>query len=90
MNIAAIAPPEKSKKEVRQMVYNKLSGALDEFKVLFKKKNFDDKMLTATKMFADDIIRSNRKARRKDKKLAKKEVQNKTKSKKSAETSPAE
>lgn len=60
--------PETTKKQVRQIIYNKLSDALGEFKPLIKRKKFDDKMLTATKLFADDIIKSNRKTRSKDKK----------------------
>jgi len=61
-------PPEATKKEVRQIIYNRLSAALDEFKPLIKRKKFDNKMLTATKLFADDIVKSNRKSRLKDKK----------------------
>lgn len=68
MNKIETLSPEATKKEVRQIVYNKLSDALGEFKPLIKRKKFDDKMLTATKLFADDIIKSNRKTRLKDKK----------------------
>ena len=65
---------KQQKKEVRQIIYNKLSDALGEFKPLIKRKKFDDKMLMATKLFADDIIKSNRKTRLKAKKKNKKEV----------------
>ena len=65
---------ETSKKELRQIVYNKLAEALGEFKPFIKKKKFDDKMLTATKLFADDILKSNRKSRLKNKKKNKKEA----------------
>jgi len=68
MNNIETLSPEATKKEVRQLVYNRLSDALGEFKPLIKRKKFDDKMLTATKLFADDIIKSNRKTRTKDKK----------------------
>lgn len=68
MNKIETLSPEATKKEVRQIIYNKLSVALGEFKPLIKRKKFDDKMLTATKLFADDIIKSNRKTRLKDKK----------------------
>lgn len=68
MNKIETLSPEATKKEVRQIIYNKLSDALGEFKPLIKRKKFDDKMLTATKLFADDIIKSNRKTRSKDKK----------------------
>jgi hypothetical protein len=68
MNKIETLSPEATKKEVRQIIYNKLSDALGEFKPLIKRKKFDDKMLTATKLFADDIIKSNRKTRLKGKK----------------------
>ena len=74
MNKIETLPPEATKKEVRQIIYNKLSDALGEFKPLIKRKKFDDKMLMATKLFADDIIKSNRKTRLKAKKKNKKEV----------------
>jgi hypothetical protein len=68
MNKVETLSPEATKKEVRQIIYNRLSDALGEFKPLIKRKKFDDKMLTATKLFADDIIKSNRKTRIKSKK----------------------
>ena len=68
MNKIETLSPEATKKEVRQIIYNRLSDALGEFKPLIKRKKFDDKMLTATKLFADDIVKSNRKTRLKDKK----------------------
>lgn len=74
MNDIQTLSPEATKKEVRQIIYNKLSDALGEFKPLIKRKKFDDKMLRATKLFADDIIKSNRKTRLKDKKKNNKEV----------------
>lgn len=74
MNNIETLSPEATKKEVRQVIYNKLSDALDEFKPLIKRKKFDDKILTATKLFADDIIKSNRKTRLKDKKKNNKEA----------------
>ena len=74
MNNIETLPPEATKKEVRQIIYNRLSDALGEFKPLIKRKKFDDKMLTATKLFADDIIKSNRKSRLKDKKKNNKEA----------------
>ena len=74
MNKIETLSPEATKKEVRQIIYNKLSVALGEFKPLIKRKKFDDKMLTATKLFADDIVKSNRKTRLKDKKKNNKEA----------------
>jgi hypothetical protein len=75
MNNIETLSPEATKKEVRQLVYNRLSDALGEFKPLIKRKKLDDKMLTATKLFADDIIKSNRKTRTKDKKKNNKEAE---------------
>ena len=74
MNKIETLSPEATKKEIRQIIYNKLSDALGEFKPLIKRKKFDDKMLTATKLFADDIIKSNRKTRLKSKKKNNKEA----------------
>ena len=74
MNNIQTLSPAATKKEVRQIIYNKLSDALGEFKPLIKRKKFDDKMLRATKLFADDIIKSNRKTRLKDKKKNNKEA----------------
>ena len=68
MNNIQPVSPEATKKEVRQIIYNKLAEALGEFRPLIKKKKFDDIMLMATKLFADDIIKSNRKTRLKGKK----------------------
>lgn len=74
MNNTLNLSQDTSKKELRQIVYNKLAEALGEFKPLIKRKKFDDKMLTATKLFADDILKSNRKSRLKNKKKNKKEA----------------
>lgn len=72
MNNTLNLSPETSKKELRQIVYHKLAEALGELKPFIKKKKFDDKMLTATKLFADDIVKSHRKNRLKNKKKIKK------------------
>ena len=74
MNDIQTLSPAATKKEVRQIIYNKLSDALGEFKPLIKRKKFDDKMLMATKLFADDILKSNRKTRLKNKKKNNKEA----------------
>lgn len=47
-----------SKKEARQIVYDKLADALVEFKPLIKKKSFDLKIQKATKLFATDIAKA--------------------------------
>lgn len=74
MNNALNLSPETSKKELRQIVYNRLADALGDFKPFIKRKKFDSRMLTTTKLFADDILKSNRKSRVKNKKKNKKEV----------------
>ena len=75
MDNTNILSQETSKKEVRKIVYNKLVDALSEFRPFLKKKKFDNKMLAATKLFADDIVKSTRKSRIKNKK-DKKEIGN--------------
>jgi hypothetical protein len=47
-----------SKKEARAIVYNKLTDALAEFKLVLKKKKFENNLLKATKLFGDDIAKS--------------------------------
>jgi hypothetical protein len=64
-----------SKKEIRQLVYNKLADALVEFKPLIKRKKFDNKISKATKLFAEDIIKASRKGRIKNKKVSEPEVE---------------
>lgn len=61
----------KSKKAARQLIYNKLSDALVEFKSLLKKKKFDSKMLKATNLFAVDIAKAARKNGKKAKPVLK-------------------
>lgn len=50
-----------SKKEARQIVYDKLADALVEFKPLIKKKSFDLKIKKASKLFATDIAKATKK-----------------------------
>ena len=50
-----------SKKEARQIVYDKLADALVEFKPLIKKKSFEVKIKKATKLFATDIAKASKK-----------------------------
>ena len=64
-----------SKKEIRQLLYNKLADALVEFKPLIKRKKFDNKINKATKLFAEDIIKASRKSRIKNKKVSEPETE---------------
>jgi len=63
-----------SKKEARQLVYNKLVVALSEFKAGIKVKKFESNLLKATKLFADDMAKASGKSKDKAKKNAKKKV----------------
>ena len=51
-----------SKKEARKLIYDKLNEALSDFKVLLKEKKFETRLSKATKLFANDVARSSRKA----------------------------
>ena len=64
-----------SKKEIRQLVHNKLAEALVEFQPLIKRKKFNNKISKATKLFADDIIKASRKGRIKNKKNSEPEAE---------------
>lgn len=50
-----------SKKEARKAVFEKLSGALAEYRNSFGKKEFETKLKKASKLFAVDIARSRKK-----------------------------
>jgi hypothetical protein len=61
-----------SKKESRQLVYNKLVVALAEFKTGIKDKKFESNLKKASKLFADDVVKATNKTKDKAKKAAKK------------------
>lgn len=50
-----------SKKEARKMVYDKLAGALSEYKDVVKEKRFTTNLKKASKLFAADIARASNK-----------------------------
>lgn len=60
-----------SKKEGRQLVYNRLVVALAEFKTGIKDKKFESNLKKASKLFADDLVKAANKTKQKDKKAAK-------------------
>ena len=60
-----------SKKEARKIVYEKLSGALAEYRANVKEKKFDSNLKKASKLFAADIAKAVAKQRQKLKKPAK-------------------
>ena len=68
-----------SKKEARQLVYDKLADALVEFKPLIKKKSFDLKIQKATKLFATDISKATKKNKAKKTNKNNSEVKSKQK-----------
>lgn len=61
-----------SKKEGRQLVYNRLVVALAEFKTGIKDKKFESNLKKASKLFADDLVKAANKTKDKAKKTAKK------------------
>ncbi|MBL7745739.1 MAG: hypothetical protein JNN00_19865 [Chitinophagaceae bacterium] len=58
-----------SKKEARQLVYEKLSAALAEFKPGIKDKKFESNLQNASKLFADDLAKAAKAAKAKVKKV---------------------
>lgn len=50
-----------SKKEARKMVYDKLAGALAEYKDVVKEKRFTTNLKKASKLFAADIAKASNK-----------------------------
>lgn len=64
-----------SKKEARQLVYDKLSAALIEFKSkIGKAKKFESNLKKASKLFADDVAKAFNKAKNKTSTTEKKAV----------------
>jgi hypothetical protein len=61
-----------SKKESRQLVYNRLVVALAEFKPGIKDKKFESNLKKASKLFADELVKKANKAKHKVKKAPKK------------------
>ena len=63
--------PKLSKKEARKIVYEKLSGALAEYRASVKEKKFDSNLKKASKLFAADIAKAVAKQKQKLKKPTK-------------------
>jgi hypothetical protein len=53
-----------SKKEARKLIYDKLKDVLSEFRGSFKEKKFETRLSKAAKLFANDVARSSRKAKK--------------------------
>jgi hypothetical protein len=59
----SVASKKISKKEAKQIVYEKLSSALAEYRSELKGKKFEQKLKKASKLFAFDIAKIRRKTR---------------------------
>ena len=62
--------PEKkaTKKEIRKQVYEKLAGALAEYKTGINEKKFDSRLKKVSKVFALDIAKAVKSGKRRNKK----------------------
>jgi hypothetical protein len=61
MSKAEKKPKKVSKKEIRKLVYDKLEGALSEYKSVVKEKRFASNLKKASKLLAADIARASNK-----------------------------
>jgi len=62
-DIATVTAPKKvTKKELRKVVYEKLAGALAEFKSNVSEKKFESRLKKASKLFAVDIAKGTRRS----------------------------
>lgn len=72
-----VAVKKITKKAARKAIFEKLSGALAEYKSKLDKKTFESKLKKASKLFATDIVKASkkdRKSKRKIKAVAKKKT----------------
>jgi len=58
-----------TKKEAQKVVFEKLSGALAEYKSKLDEKKFDNKLKKASKLFAIDIVKAFKKDRKTNRKM---------------------
>ena len=58
-----------SKKEAQKAVFEKLSGALAEYKNKLAKKKFDSNLKKASKIFAADLVKAFKKDRKSKRKI---------------------
>jgi len=89
-NTLSAVPQKLTKKEARQMVYEKLAGALAEYKSNFKEKKFENNLKRASKLFAADLAKTiGKKEKSLEKKKAKAEkISKKKEAKKKKEETP--
>ena len=57
-NSLSPVPQKLSKKEARKLIYEKLAGALADFKPSFKEKKFESNLKRASKLFAADLAKT--------------------------------
>ncbi len=58
-----------SRKQAQKAVFEKLSGALEEYKTKLDKKKFDSNLKKASKIFAADLIKAFKKDRKNKSKI---------------------
>ena len=72
-----VAVKKITKKEARKVVFEKLSGAMAEYKNKLDKKKFENNLKKASKLFAEDLVKAFKKDRKNNRKIkaaGKKEV----------------
>lgn len=62
------SPRKVSKKELRQQVYEKIAGALAEYKMGINEKKFDNRLKKVSRIFAQDISKAVKNGKQKNKK----------------------
>jgi hypothetical protein len=71
----SIATKKMTKKEVRRIVYEKLAGALAEYRIGLKEKKFANNLKKASRLFAADIAKTIGKKKEKTQKQPKKKTE---------------
>ena len=60
----AVASTKLSKKKIKKEIFEKLAGALSEYKNKLDKKKFESKLKKASKLFAVDLIKASKKTKK--------------------------
>ena len=64
-----VAVKKITKKEARKAVFEKLSGAMSEYKSKLDKKKFESNLKKASKLFAEDLVKAFKKDRKNNRKI---------------------
>jgi hypothetical protein len=64
-----VAVKKITKKEARKAVFEKLSGAMAEYKSKLDKKKFESNLKKASKLFAEDLVKAFKKDRKNNRKI---------------------